>query len=217
VNADPGRVLRLIPDLDDELCHALGQVEELLQTLARCEEDPDELAVLPVPVAGRVALGALNRVQDVIAPTQSRTDRPAPVGRLLGPDGRYEHRPLRLVQLNSHDLRVLAATAAALGRALATNPHDELGEAMAAGAEAAAGSHGPPPQPVDLVEALARVHGLLDLAPTSDSTALARMVADAGDTDLVLDTDAEAAYQRTVDRFIAMWAPGPGSLDRFLY
>jgi hypothetical protein len=27
-------VIRLIPDLDDELCHAMGQVQELLLTLA---------------------------------------------------------------------------------------------------------------------------------------------------------------------------------------
>jgi hypothetical protein len=135
---------------------------------------------------------------------------------LLGPDGRYEHRPLRLVQLDPHDLRVLAATAAALGRELATNPHGELGEATAAGAEAAGGTYGPAPQPVEIVEALARVHGVLDLAPTADSTRLASLVAAAGDDDLVLDAAGEAAYQRTVDRFNAMWASRSG-LDRFLY
>ena len=32
--------VRLVPDLDEELVHALGQVEELLPTLAGWEADP---------------------------------------------------------------------------------------------------------------------------------------------------------------------------------
>jgi hypothetical protein len=205
----------VIPDLDDEVCHDLGQDEELLLTLAGWEEDRAEPAVLPAPVAGRVALDALGRVQDVIGPTPTRAGRPAPAGRLLGPDGRYEHRPLRLVALDPRDLDVLTAADAALGLELALNPHGELGEAMAAGAEAAADPYGPPPQPVDLVQALARVLGLLDLAQTEDTSRLAALVAAAGDSDLVLDATGEAAYRRAVTRFTDMWSPR-NSLDRFL-
>jgi hypothetical protein len=68
---------------------------------------------------------------------------------------------------------------------------------MAAGADAAGGGYGPPPRPPELAEALARVHGLLDLAPTADSALLASLV------------------EATVDRFNAMWAARDG-LDRFL-
>lgn len=59
---------------------------------------------------------------------------------------------------------------------LATDPHGEPTEAMAAGVEAAADPYGPPPRPVELVEALARVHELLDLAP-EDSTRLGTLAA----------------------------------------
>lgn len=208
-------IQRLIPDLDDELCHTLNQVEELLLTLAQWEQD-DEPLDLPAPVARRRALDALNHVQAVISPTQTRTGRPAPTGRLLGPDGHYEHRPLRLVRLTTDDLAVLAATAAVLGQALATDPHGEVAEALTAGAHAAAGEYGPSPRPVDLVEALSRIHGILDLAPTQDSTRLAELVATSGDHDLILTADDEAAYTRTADRFNAMWALS-SSLDRFLY
>lgn len=207
----------MIPDLDDELCHALGQVEELLLTLAGWEGDPHDPALLPAPVAGRAALDALNRVQEAIGPTQSRHGTPAPAGgRVLGPDGRYEHRPLRLVTLDAGDLRLLADTAAQLGRALAADPGGELAEAMAAGAEAATPTFGPTSQPVELVEALARALGVLDLATTDDTVLLAELLAGAGGEDVVLDPAAEVAYQRAADRFNAMWADSSG-LDRFLY
>jgi hypothetical protein len=108
-----GRALvgRLIPDLDDELSHVLYQVEELLLTLAVWEEDAADPVTLPAPLAHRAALDALNRVQAVISPTQSRTDRPTPGGRIVGPDGHYEHRPLRLVRLDPRDVDVLGAAA----------------------------------------------------------------------------------------------------------
>lgn len=211
---------RLIPDLDDELCHALVQVEELLLTLSAWEDDPDDLPELPAPLAGRVALEALNRVQDAIGPTQTRTGRPAPDGgRLLGPDGRYEHRPLRLVALDPDDLRVLGEAAAQLGRTLATNPHGELAEAIAAGAEAAASTFGPASEPVELVETLARALGVLDLAATDtagDTQVLAELVTEAAGDDVVLSPTSEAAYQRLADRLNTMWADRDG-LDRFLY
>jgi hypothetical protein len=57
-----GVVTRLVPDLDDELTHALGQLEELLSTLAAWEDDPDAPLALPTPLAGRRALQALQRV-----------------------------------------------------------------------------------------------------------------------------------------------------------
>lgn len=213
-----GTGVRLVPDLDDELVGTLGQVEELLLTLSAWEDDPDDPAVLPAPLAGRVALEALHRVQDAIAPTQTRQGRPAPAGgRLLGPDGRYEHRPLRLVALDPADLETLAAAAAALGRELATRPHSELAEAIAAGAEAAAPTYGPAPAPVQLVEALARAHGLLDLVDTDDTALLrARLLEDGVAGDVVLTTQEGHAYGRLAERMNAMWALSD-PLAHFLY
>jgi hypothetical protein len=211
----PLSVTRLIPDLDDELCHALRQVEELLLTLASWEERAEDLVCLPAPLAGQVALDALERVQDVIELSQTSTGRSAPAGRVLGPTG-DEHRPLRLVRVDPADLDVLTAAAAVLGLELAVNPGSELSDALAAGAEAAADGHGPPPTPVDLVEALSRAHGLLDLTPTVDSRRLTALITAASDTDLILSPADELAYHRTAERFTAMWARG-NSLDRYLY
>lgn len=163
---------RLLPDLDDELAFALGQIEELLLTLRSWEEDPDDPAQLPAPLADGVALDALRQLWDAIVPTQSRHHRPAVPGRLLGPDGRYEHRPLRLVLVDDTDLQTLGAAGQALGHALATAPGGELAEAVAAGAEAADPTYGPAPTPVALVELMARVHGVLDLADTTDTALL---------------------------------------------
>jgi hypothetical protein len=214
VNVDRRALVRyLIPDLDDDLCNALGQVEQLLLTLATWEEASD-VPVLSAPLAGWVALKALYRVQTVIKPTQSRADWPSPPGRILGPDGGPERRPLRLVQLDPTDVEVLGAAAAVLGQELALDPYGELFEAMAAGAEASAGVYGPEPLPVQLVEALARVHGLLDLVLTDDTARLTALLDAAGDTDVVLSPADEAAYIRTAERFNVMWGLSNG-LDRF--
>jgi hypothetical protein len=207
----------LIPDLDDELVHALHQLEELLLTLAGWESDPDEPARLPEPLAGEVALAALRAVWAGVRPTQSVGDRPAYPGRLLGPDGRYEHRPLRLALLDPADVAVLSRAGQVLGLALATQPHGELAEAMAAGAEAAALSYGPVPTPGELVETIARVTGVLTPPDTGETRVLAELLADAGhDQDIVLTTAQETAYQRIADQLNLVWALGSG-LTRFTY
>lgn len=211
-------VTRLLPDLDDELTHALRQLEELLLTLALWEDGPDAPLALPAPLADRQALQALERVAAVVTPTQTRAEATAPpgCGRLLGPDGHYEHMPLRLVEVDEQDLAVLAAAAAVLGRELATRPHGELAEAMEAGADAARGDYGPAPTPVQLVETLARVHGLLDLAMTADTELLTARIAGAGRDDVVLTAAEAAAYERIADRFNGMWTLSD-PLSRFLY
>lgn len=225
----PGTARRavLVPDLDDELVVALNRVEELLLVLD-FDGDPrprlghgeaervdqvdgsasGEVLALPAPLDDRVALEALNRVQAAVGPTQTRYGRPAPAGgRLLGADGRYEHRSLRLVHLDAADLQVLAAAAAVLGEELATRPHSALSEAMTDGAEAAGGitPYGPATTPQALVEALARAHGLLDLAVTDDTRALAARVADLDHGDVVLTPAEDTAYERLAGRFNAMW------------
>lgn len=209
----------LVPDLDDELTVVLSQVEELLLTVAAAALDAlnddhgheVQPLMLPAPLAGRVALDALNRVQAVVEPTQTRDGRPAPGGgRLLGADGRYEHRPLRLVVLDPADLDVLSAAAATMGHELATGPRSVLWEVLHAGAEAAAGAglYGLTETtviPHALVEALARAHDLLDLAVTDDTRTVATRVADLDHGDIVLTPSEDAAYERLRDRFNTTW------------
>ncbi|MBW0101513.1 hypothetical protein [Pseudonocardia sp. KRD291] len=213
----PARVRRLVPDLGDDLIAELARVEELLLTLAVWEEDdPDGPAVLPVPLAGRVALDALNRVQHLIAATQSRSHPSAAALPLLfGADGHYEHRPMRLVELDAGDLALLSAAAMCLGHTLAMAPGSELAEAIAAGAEASGGAFTTPPSGGELVEAFARVNGLLDLATTADTELLtARLQGTRGD--VVLTPAEEEAYTRLADRMNMMWAGG-SALDRWTY
>jgi hypothetical protein len=227
VSDDQRGPYRLVPDLEDELVFVLAQVEEVLLTLSAWESDPDAPAELPAPLAGRRALDALNRIQGLITPTQTRVDRggaevPVTVGpaRLLGPNGRYEHRPLRLVALDQVDLDLLSAAAGEMGRTLAAAPGGELAEALAAGAEAA-GSVGAvyettTPDPVTIVASLARALGVLDLAVTADTTLLIARVDVPADTDVVLAPAEEAAYARLADRINTMWADR-SRIDRFLY
>jgi hypothetical protein len=72
--------LRVVPDLGDELIYVLGQVEELLLTLAVWEQEDG--AKFPEPFAQRRALTALEEVADAICPTQSRDGRKPVPGRL---------------------------------------------------------------------------------------------------------------------------------------
>jgi hypothetical protein len=215
----------LIPDLDNELCRVLDQVEEVLLTLAEWA-DPDAPAVLPEALAGRTALGAVQRMLDAVGPSQTLADERGEeiepriigpgAGRLLGPGGEYQHRPLRLVQVEPADLTVLSAAAAALGLALALKPHSELVDAITAAAEAAGVSYRPPPAPVEIVAGLARVLGLLDLAVTTDTMLLtARLEAAAGD-DVVLTRGEELAYERLATRFNRLWA-ADDDVAPFLY
>jgi hypothetical protein len=96
---------RLIPD-DEDFWALLERGEEpLLLQLAVAEDgerDSDQPYRLPVPIAGRVALAPYHRVQEALAQQRRQPQR-----RLLGPDGRYEHLPLLLVDLPGEDLDVL--------------------------------------------------------------------------------------------------------------
>lgn len=210
--------VRLIPDLGDGLCSVLRQVEEVLLTLAAWEQGPDEPG-LPVELAGCEALHALHRVQDAVRPTQTYTDdrgeqHPPPVGvgvgRLLGPDGSYEYRPVRLVVLQQADLGMLNAAAVALGATLAVRPTSELAEAIVAGAEAAYSADAVHPEslPVALVEALARALGIFDLAVTNDTRLLIARLETAAGADVILNPTEEVAYCRVIERVNLMWADG---------
>jgi hypothetical protein len=195
--ATPTRTV-LVPDLDDELLATLGQLEELLLMLPGHEDDN------PEPFADDEALDAVRRIWAALKPTQRAGDD---AGRLLAPDGRYEHIPLTPVELDDGDLAVLGRTA----HALAAAPRWSL---LAEASDAAA-TIGPHTTPAALVEAIARLHGVLDLELTDDARALLPRLRASNVGDVVLTGAEEAAYNRTVDRINTMWTGS--ALDRWAY
>lgn len=209
----------LVPDLDGELLAPLRALEEVLLSLGMWEDDdredpPDARDVLrlPDPLAGRVALAVVQRLAAALRPTQSLGPEH---GRLLGPDGRYEHAPLTVLELPTGDVEVLSATAAALGR---PGLDPDVADVVQTYAEDLGGVHRVPGSGrTELVSLIARLAGLLDLAPTEDTELLtARLSASPADVDLALTEAEDRAYARTVDRMNAMWAHGSG-IDRFQY
>ncbi|RJQ74191.1 hypothetical protein D5S17_23255 [Pseudonocardiaceae bacterium YIM PH 21723] len=105
----------LLPD-DGEFWGLLLQAEEVLLRLALTEEDSAEEPepwVLPVPLAGRMTLDAVGRIQDAARPVMDashRDDRPTSEPQLYAPDGRFEYLPLRPVELEMFDLTLVDRT-----------------------------------------------------------------------------------------------------------
>ncbi len=162
----------LVVDLDGELLVPLRAVEEVLLCLGLWEyeerqgpaADAEPLRLL-VPLADRVTFGAVQRLLTALAPTQSLG---AGQGRLLALDGRYEHAPLTALTLPDTDIDLLSATAAALG-------HPGLDADIAEVVDAHAGQLGDTYRwagRASLVSLLARLAGLLGLAPTDDTRLL---------------------------------------------
>ncbi len=213
--APAGERVVVLPDLDTEFTAALGEVEELLLTLRWQETgDPDDLVVHPAALGGGVALQALRRVADTVRPTQTDPDTWTG-GRLLGPDGRYEHVPLRFVRVRAADIDALSAAAAALGEPVRT-------EAVTDALRLHAG-HRPqdrqfPNPDAALVALAARVAGVLDLEWTRDAELLrARLDRPLGAAgDVVLTAAEETAYQRVITRFNRMWTLADPA-ERFTY
>ncbi len=207
----------LVVDLDGEPLAPLRALEEILLRLGTWEDDdqqepsPDTQPLgLPPPLAGRVALTAVQRLLTALAPTQSRGPG---CGRLLAPDVRYEHAPLTALTLPAADIDLLSATAAVLGHP-ALNA--EIVDLVSTFAEQL-GSGYRRTEPIELVSLLARLAGLLDLAPTDDTRLLtARLRATPPGADCVLGDAEEAAHARTADRMNHTWAHGSG-INRYLY
>lgn len=204
----------LVVDLDGDLLTPLRAAEEILLTLGAWEDDDPaadtEPLRLPAPLAGRVALAAVRRLLTALAPTQSQ---PPHEGRLIGPDGRYEHAPLTVISVPAADIDLLSATAAALGHPgldpdIADLVNDHAGELGRDNGRA---------DRTELASLLARLAGLLGLACTDDIRLLAdRLGASPPGADCVLNDAEEAAYVRTADRMNHMWAHG-SVIDRYLY
>lgn len=201
----------LLPD-DEGFWVLLERGEEpLLLQMALAEEaerDGDQPYRLPVPIGDRVALEAYHRVQDVLA-----HHRRQPRGRLLGPDGRYDHLPLLLVDLPVEDLEVLDAALQALNRALAGDEPD-LAEVLV---DLADGWGAWKTTPADLVGDYSRVLAVLTLAPDDDTRLLVdRLTSAVAGADVTLTITEEAAYQRLATRLNLLLAAGD-PITRYLY
>jgi hypothetical protein len=207
----------LVGDLDGEPLAPLRALEEILLCLGMWEDDDrrdpgtdTEPPRLPAPLTDRVALAAAQRLLSALAPTQSRGPG---CGRLLAPDGRYEHASMTVLTLPAADIGLLCGTAAALGHPRLV---PDIGELVDAYAEQLAGGCRSGGR-TELVSLLARLANLLDLAPTDDTRLLtARLWAIPPGTDCVLSDTEGAAHARTADRMNHIWAHGSG-IDRYLY
>ncbi|TQN37300.1 hypothetical protein FHU33_3943 [Blastococcus colisei] len=210
----PGQRAVLVVDLDGEPLAPLRALEEIPLRLGMWEDDDrqgpsadTEPLRLPAPLADRVALAAVQRLLTALAPTQSRA---ATQGRLLAPDGRYEHAPMTVLSVPAADIELLAAIAATLGH---PRLDPDITDLVAGHAE----QLNPGYRRTDLVSVLARLAGLLDLPPSDDTRLLtARLRAIPLGTDCVLSDAEEAAHARTADRMNCLWADGSG-IDRYLY
>lgn len=211
----------LVVDLDGEPLAPLRALEEILLCLGTWEDDDrrdpgtgTEPLRVPAPLADRAALAAVQRLLTALAPTQSQESG---CGRLLAPDGRYEHAPMTALTLPTADIDLLAATAAALGHPLGHPRLDaDIAELVAAHAAQLPGGYRRADR-TELVSLLRRLAGLLDLAATDDTRLLtARLRVTPPGADCVLSDAEEAAHARTADRMNHIWAHGSG-IDRYLY
>jgi hypothetical protein len=214
-----GRRVVLMVDLNGQPLTVLSVLEELLADLAAWEEsdatDPPHHRAplrLPAPLAGGVALAAVRRLAAALQPSQSLG--PAR-GRLLGPDGSYEHTPLSVLILRSADIDILSATAQVLGR---PGLEPDLVDVLTAYADRFVDQLAGRCQPADRAEfvaGIAGLAGLLDLAPTEATQLLVvRLSASPLGLDLALTDAEEVAYTGTLDRMRAMWVHG-ADLTRF--
>jgi len=217
----PDQRVVLVADFDGEPLAVLSALEELLRDLTAWEESDDadppktrEALRLPAPLAGGVALAAVRRLAEALQPTQCLGPER---GRLLGPDGSYEHTPLSVLILRSTDIDILSATARALGRpGLEPDLVDVLTAYADRFANQLAGRHAPADR-AEFVVGIASLAGLLDLAPTEATQLLvARLSASPPGLDLALTDAEQAAYACTVDRMKGMWVYG-WELTRFRY
>ena len=154
----PGTTRRvLLPDLNGDLTAALNRAEELLLTVRAWAGDPavDGLG-LPGVLAGGQALEAVRRLAAVVRVAEDSAVR------ILAPNGRYEHAPLALVEVEEQDLAALRETARFFQAALDPQSRRSWREEIVWLVEDSLASthHADPHSGVD---ELVRLHRLLDL------------------------------------------------------
>ena len=179
----------LLPDLDGELFVATEVLDDVLALLATWAEDDPEIG-LPA-VLDRRAADAVSDIRLAIART------PAVV--LYGPDGDYEHQPLRLVDVDEMAVAGFGAAVAALAAVVHGPGAGHLAELVSDIADERRTT------PAAIVELAARFHGMLELDWTDDQRLIATRLGTATDTRVVLTDTEEAAYRRLRDRWVAMW------------
>lgn len=207
----PAGGLVAVPDLDGgPPISVLSALEVILVGVSGWEDLASDEGVdveLPLPFGGTVALRTVYRLQEALRPTQSVG---VGSGRLLAPDGRYEHRPLVMTVIAPEDVTRLDEVAQALGEAhppewLLDSVDDNLIE-----------YHGYESRG-HIAEQTAHLGALLRAGKSVGDVELlapALMRVMAGE-DVVLQEAMEVAYQR-VDSQLNSSAGGGGS-NRWLY
>ena len=225
---EPNLHRRLVID-DDEAVALIWRSEDLLLQLAVNHEhtEPDaEPWRLPEPLAGRAALNALYRIWHALRPLLGSELQQPPTGRTLAPDGKYEHAPLRLVNLAQDDLDLLFTAATTCSQALTPGHNSESAEYTDLGQLLDVieldRAHWPdrktPTTAAGKIDPLARLAAILDLAPDTDLDLLTNRLAtrDTSNSDIVLSPEEEAAYRRFATRWVTILSDGD-PLQRWLY
>lgn len=229
---DPVSTTRTLVAEDEELVALLRQAENILGYLADSAEYSAEHDAepwdLPDPFADRAALDAFGRVWDALAAVLDELRPGQPAGpRLLGPDGRYEHMPVRLAELDQADLETLAAAVTVANRALSVTALGDDPQQRRQLRDLAKllglievdtdlwPLHAAPTTAADLLRPLARLVAVLDLPADADTAALVAALGDrAGD--VVLTPSEEAAYRRLTRRWNLLLTDA-NPLHRYLY
>ena len=202
----------LLPDLDGEIEAALDALNEILIGLAWLFADeldadpswqpPAELEQLQAFYDNTAPIGgdAFSRIFTALRDAGEQS------GRVLAPDGRYEHLPIRVVLLDDVDVARFGSVITGVRDLVAR--HDEIVteiiEQRTAGHRSAA----------EVVEAVARVHQLVALDPTELTPLLVDELGD-GHGDVVLSLAGEACYQTVADRLVSRYHDS--AIDRYLY
>lgn len=202
----------LLPDLDGEIEVTMEAFNEILIGLAWLFADeldadpswqpPPELEQLQAfyDNAGPIGGDAFSRISTAL---RDAGERP---GRVLAPDGRYEHLPIRVVVLDNDDVARFGTVATGVSDLVAR--HDEIVteiiEQRTDGRRTAA----------EVIEAVARVHQLVAMEPTEFSPLLVDELGD-GHGDVVLSLAGEACYQTVADGLVSRYHDS--AIDRYLY
>jgi|SRR5690625_2000563 len=191
----------LLPELEGELAHELTALEEWAIDLEQAAQE-EELGI--DAAAARAALAELWS-------TAAAAARQRP-GRLLAPDGRREHQPMRTARVPRVRLEVLRAALAACHGALAPGGNAALAAALEEAAQRHAAALNPVGHAHEEAEAaapLARLAALLHVLspddPDADVLRAALEEAARRGEDTVLSAEAETAHARLADRITLAW------------